>query len=247
MCPMMAKNIDELIERLDEQTCKKALKRLLIRYLTPSFGSLLKRDIDLLILDVLEEIGYIDRNPTIYSLVQRLRITNTRARNLLYNHELRRLSEKELDEKIKEALVRPVVQKQGELFVLEIENPLVIDHLRSKLRTLGHATDGSFSPYLVKISIEALSSLIDSYLSHDERDCIIEKLKKLNVLKDDSISLRALIKAVVLDMCEKYVGGNTSKYIDEILKKLLYGSLDDKVEVLKNKGAKNNDPTAVLE
>ena len=32
---------------------------------------------------------------------------------------------------------KPLLQKQGDLFVLEVENPLVIDHLRAQLQRPG--------------------------------------------------------------------------------------------------------------
>ncbi|TOQ20695.1 hypothetical protein, partial [Vibrio parahaemolyticus] len=70
----------------------------------------------------------------------------------------------------------PVIQKSGDLYVLEIENPLVSDHLRSKIQKLGYISDGSFSPSVIKLGLDAVSALIQSYLSDTEIDEVKQAL-----------------------------------------------------------------------
>ncbi len=65
---------------------------------------------------------------------------------------------------------RPLIQKNGDLYVLEVENPLVSDHLRSKVQKLGYVSDGSFSPSIIKLGLDAITALIESYLSAQEKD-----------------------------------------------------------------------------
>lgn len=65
---------------------------------------------------------------------------------------------------LQKALRRPLLQGQGYAVVLDIENPLLADHLRAMLRKMGHATDGSFSPSLVKINDDAAAALVDKYV-----------------------------------------------------------------------------------
>lgn len=180
--------------------CQKVLAELLDAYLEPAFGSLPKKEVDLIVLKALEDLGYLNKEPSLYELVSKLRVTRTKARNLIYDQDLRRLDDISLDIRVKEALKTPLLQKQGDLFVLEIENPLVIDHLRSKLQQLGHASDGSFSPSLVKISIGAVAALIEDYLTKSQRKAIQKSLTKAGV--PDS-SLQGMIKSTIKAAAKK--------------------------------------------
>lgn len=102
-----------------------------------------------------------------YELVTKLRVTRTKARNLIYERELRRSKPEDLDERVKEILRKPLIDKAGKHFILEVENPLVLDHLRAKVQELGHISDGSFSPSIVKLSVSAFVALVEDGLGDE--------------------------------------------------------------------------------
>lgn len=161
------------------------------------------------------------REPSLYELVTKLRVTRTKARNRIYDQELRRLDTEELDLRMKAALTTPLLPEQGELFVLEIENPLIIDHLRAKLQALGHASDGSFSPSLVRMTLDAVAALIEDYLSKPERTAIKQAMVEagepdssfLGVLKS---TIRAIAKKVAQDSGDALVE-KASSYLAPIV------------------------------
>lgn len=153
-------SIQEAIADADEAICRAVLEYILSEYAKPAFGALPKKEIDLLMLEALVRIGYLDSEPSLYHLIQFLRVSRSKARNLVYERDLRRLGKTQLDELLRGTLIRPHVLKQGDLFCLEIENPLVLDHLKDKLQRLGFATDGSFSPSLVRLSRDAFNALV---------------------------------------------------------------------------------------
>lgn len=159
--------IEEVVRKAGSQQAKDALKKLLTRYLNPAFGALPKAEVELIILDALEELGVISKEPQVYELVTTLRVTRTKARNLTYERELRRSSPSALDKRVKELLRNPIIDKKGSHFILEVENPLVSDHLRDKVQKLGHISDGSFSPSIVKLSVNAFVALVEDYLGDD--------------------------------------------------------------------------------
>lgn len=169
-------DIRSVIEKTKKSVIKDALSAFLEKYLNPAFGSLPKREVDLLVMDLLEKLKYIEHDPSIYTLVQKLRVTRSKARNLFYDMELRRLNVSELDAKVKNILKTPLIQRQGDLFALEIENPLVLDHLRAKVQAMGHATDGSFSPSMVKLTGDAFAALIAHFLKPHQREQIRKAL-----------------------------------------------------------------------
>ena len=215
--------IQQQIQGSSEASTKEVLDLILAAYLSPAFGVLTKREIDILIFDALEKIGYIDANPTIYSLIQKLRVTKSKARQLLYERELRRMNEKDLDARVKELLKRPTIQKQGELFALEIENPLLSDHLRAKVQTLGYASDGSFSPSLVKLSDEAIVALIDALLDEKQKKEVTRAFEKLG-LPDKSF--KGVLKGVLKVLAKKAADEAGSKLVENVLGPVIDGDFD---------------------
>jgi hypothetical protein len=71
-------------------------------------------------LEAFVQIGYLDSEPSLYQLIQSLRISRSKARNLVYERDLRRLGKKQLDEFLRGSLIKPYILKQGEQFCLEI-------------------------------------------------------------------------------------------------------------------------------
>lgn len=195
--------IAEAVRQVDEQTARRALLAILEGSSTPAFGSLPKRELDLLLLDALIAVGYLAENADLYTLVRRLRITRSRARGLLYERELRRLNSHSLDALVREALQQPLLQKQGDVFCLEIENPLVADHLRSLLRELGYPTDGSFSPSLVRMSVDAGAALIERFVEAKDREAL---RKALVAAGAPDKSLRGVLVGVLKKLGSKVAG-----------------------------------------
>lgn len=165
-------DINQIVNDASEAEAKDALSYFLRHFMTPAFGALPKNEVELIVLNVLEKLKAIDEEPELYEFVSKLKVTRSKARGLIYDRELRRSSEEELNDKVKILLKRPLIQKNGDLYVLEVENPLVSDHLRSKVQKLGYVSDGSFSPSIIKLGLDAITALIESYLSAQEKDDI---------------------------------------------------------------------------
>jgi hypothetical protein len=193
-------DIHDHVKDINPATCKEVLTELLSGYLNPAFGALPSKEVELLILRALSQLRYVQQQPSLYELVSKLRVTRPKARNLIYAQELRSLDPIELDERVRVELKRPLIQKQGELFVLEIENPLVIDHLRAKLKEIGYATDGSFSPSLVKITLDGLVALIEEYLDDAQQETVRQALVEAGA---PDKSLRGALKAALRELGKK--------------------------------------------
>src|SRR5690625_952157 len=161
--------IKTIIGTLSEEQCKEVLANLLERYLTPAFGALPKLEVELIVLEAFVQLDAISTDPQSYELVSKLKVTRAKARKLIYERELRRLSQEDLDARVKELLTEPLVDRRGDQFILEVDNPLLSDHLRDTIQKLGYITDGSFSPSLVKLSIDAFAALIEINLNGDHK------------------------------------------------------------------------------
>ena len=205
-------DIKLIINALPEANAKAVLAQLLERYLTPAFAALPKNEVELLVLDALEQVGAISADPQLYELVSKLKVTRPKARRLIYDRELRHSSSADLDAKVKALLKRPLLQKQGELFVLEVENPLVSDHLRDKVQQLGYVSDGSFSPSLIKLGLEAITALIASLLSTTEQEQV--RLALVAAGAPDG-SLKGVLKATLKKLASKVAADSGEALMDK--------------------------------
>ncbi|MDH5607270.1 MAG: hypothetical protein OEY93_10305 [Anaerolineae bacterium] len=199
----------------DPQGARLILAELLDAYLDPAFGALPKKEIDLIIMRALESLHFIDHDPDLYQLVTRLRVTRAKARNLLYEQELRRLSQGDLEKRVRETLKRPILQKQGELFLLEIENPLVGDHLKSKIQKLGYASDGSFNPGLIKLPLKAITALIEGIYKEDKKDIKAIQAALIKAGAPDT-TVRGVIKAAIKAVARKFAEETGEVLVDSV-------------------------------
>ena len=209
----MVTTIQAAIARQDEATCRSVLTHILSEYGRPAFGALPKREIDLLILEALIRIGYLDSKPSLYQLIQLLRVSRSKARNLVYERDLRRLGETELDEILRESLIRPYILRQGDLYCLEIENPLILDHLKDKLKRLGFATDGSFSPSLVRLSIDAFNALVVDFVPVDNQKAVKDALVEAGAPDG---TFFGVVKGVLIKIGAKFADSAGEKMAENI-------------------------------
>lgn len=234
-------DLEQIIHAAGDARAAGALKTLLERFLDPAFGALPKSEIELLLLGALEEVGAVSAEPGVYELVTKLRVTRTKARNLIYERELRRLTPTELDSRVRNLLKRPIIQKSGDQFVLEVENPLVSDHLRSKVQALGHVSDGSFSPSIVKLPLDAVVALIELYIPEDQRAPVKAALVAAGA---PDASFKGVLKAVLKKVAGKVASDtgealleNASEYISPIVDATVAGLTDKIAEVFPEEGA----------
>jgi hypothetical protein len=131
-------DLKAVLNTVGREQCNETLFTLLDRFLNPAFGALPKLEVELIILDALESLGAISPEPQAYELISKLKVTRAKANKLIYERELRRSNHEDLEARIKALLRKPLIDKKGNHFMLEVENPLLLDHLRSKIQQLGH-------------------------------------------------------------------------------------------------------------
>ena len=209
--------IKQSIAGLSDSERHQILEFILVEFCSPSFGSLPKKELELLVLEALVRIRYLDSDPSLYQLIQRLRVTKTKSRSLIYERDLRRLDSAALDDLLKSAIQKPLIQKQGDLFCIEIENPLLIDHLRFRLGQLGFPADGSFSPSLVKLTLDAFNALVIDCIPRENHSLVKAALVDAGAADG---SLGGIIRGVLVrlggrfaDSAGEALGENVSEYL----------------------------------
>jgi len=219
----------EILTKLKEtepELVKEVFVQLLSDYLHPAYGSMSKRDFDILLFIKLQKLGVFEKNPEIYDLVSQLKVTRSKARNLLYESKLRQTSVLELDEELKRVLQNPIFLKDQDKIGIEIDNPYLIDHLRSKLKRLNHITDGSFSRELVKLTTDAFVDLFESYMPDESKDDITKSLVSIGAKTDTSV--KGFLKGVLKKIGKKVAddaGGEIANSIGEYLGPIINGGV----------------------
>jgi hypothetical protein len=193
-----------VLEKVSNDTKAIILDNFLDRYLEPAFGSLSKTEIDMLVLELLEQIGEIDENINPYTLSKKLKISLAKASNLLYNRSLRKkYKDKDFNEMIEHILLnRKYKVHKGEngWLLLQIENPLLLEYIKNKIQELGYIQDDSFSKKIIKLTEETFIALIENCISKERKSEILKKLNEPNT------TFKELIIGVIKETAEQRIG-----------------------------------------
>ena len=213
------------IDAVDSNAAKEIFKELVSENLTPAYGSMSKREFDILLFLKLQQLGIIGENPDLYEIVSSLKVTRAKARNLLYESEMRSSSKDKLNEELRKLLIKPIFLKENDKIAIEVNNPFLSDHLKWKLKQLGHITDGSFSPELIKLTQEAYVDLFTKMIPEESQKELSQALIKCGAKSDTSI--KAILRDILKDLSKKIVGKSGGVLIDEYLGPLIQGKIEE--------------------
>ena len=225
-------NVSKITPAEFGQDCepKEVLADLLEKYRKPSFGSMSKRDVDIMMFEALQDLGIIKANPKIYDVMQLLHVTRAKARNLIYEVALRRTeTEEDLKKQLCDILNEGISFAEKGKVTLEIDNPLVIDYLRKELKDLKHLTDGSFSPELVKMSNEAFADLYWKEMEGTQKE-INAKLKKLGMKESGSQAIFGILQEGLIAAVGTVAGESLGTFTEQLINKAIKAYKDRQKE-----------------
>lgn len=206
------------IDGVDAKEVKRVFKELITAYMNPAYGSMSKRDFDILLFMKLQDLKIIEKDPDLYDIVSNLKVTRAKARNLLYEAKMRNSSEEMLDKELKELLSTPIFFKENDKIAIEISNPLLSDHLRWKLKRLGYITDGSFSAELIKLSEEAYITIFEDMIPNESRKKITKALVKCGAREE--LGFKGILSSILKKLSGRIVGRAGDELVDGIFKYL---------------------------
>ena len=190
-------------------------------YLTPAFGARSKTEIDLLVLTSLIEANALDPEAPIYDIARALNITPTRARNMIFNWQLRAT---ETGFNLKLALVSALKKtrfaKDGTYLTFGIESPLLREEIIARLKAKGVFSDASFSREIVRLPVDAFVEFLDDIVEADVKKAFEAKLVKDKQLEDKSFT--AITKGLLGKLAGKIIG----KAGDGVAEDLVEGAKD---------------------
>lgn len=213
-------DIRQVIEAADDGRIREHLIAFLTAFTQPAFGALPKREVELKVFELLRGIEAVDEKASIYSLMTDLRITRAEATQMLFDLEVRSHGgdAAKLDNAIREALRHTKFAKDGDYFVLEIESPLVLAHLRQRIREAGHVSDTSFNTSIVRAPVGAVADLISKLVPKNQHGSIKQALVAAGA-KDDSF--KGVLVEAFKSLGSKALGGAGDRVIEFAADKFL--------------------------
>jgi hypothetical protein len=176
-----------MIDITDDVNAKEVLADLLNSYLTPAFGALPKKEIDIKMFQILQKVGYIANNPEIFDLLSNLKISRAKARNLLYEVKMREASEEDLKVELKGILSSATFLADNDKVMIEISNLFLKDYVKQILKKNNIITDDSFSTELIKMPPKAYLLLVATYCDEKFIKELKSELKKCGIKVGNSI------------------------------------------------------------
>jgi hypothetical protein len=220
-----------------EADLRSVVSRLLTAFSRPAFGSLPKREADILMFEAMRDLGVISGEASVYELMTDLRVTRAKAQQLLFDSGMRSPDTNPalLDFLVIKAICNSRYAKDNNYFVLEIENPLVQAHLKEIIRRSGHVSDSSFNSAIVRLSEDAFRETIFSLIPDDRREDV--RLALVAAGAQDT-SLKGVLKSVVKGGARIFLGAGADALagsMAENLSPLFSGAFDKVTQVWQGK------------
>lgn len=198
-------DIHAAIAAATEDDLRNVVSRLLTAFSRPAFGSLPKREADILMFEAMRDLGVISKEASVYEMMTDLRVTRAKAQQLLFDSGMRSPDTNPalLDFLVINAICNSRYAKDNNYFVLEIENPLVQAHLKEIIRRTGHVSDSSFNSAIVRLSEDAFRDAIFVLIPDDRREDV--RLALVAAGAEDT-SLKGVLKSVVKGGARIFLG-----------------------------------------
>lgn len=139
-------------------------RRFLERFLERGLGSLGKRDVDILVLHLLEVHAGLDLKSN-HELSIALRLTEARIRALRYEARLKYPADEQrfVERQLLYVLAKAQFEVEAQRIVFVVEDSFLRNALQAHLKRRGAFADNSFNSELVKVSVDSLAPVLEDF------------------------------------------------------------------------------------
>ena len=197
----------------DEKLAAEFGRKFIEAYAATAFGSLPKTEIDLRVFSLLVDLKVIEINRAAYRMARALNITPTKAQSLLFQYQLRNISEDDTDHEIMLAITTAKYWKDGDKLSFGVTSPIVKAALTAKIEVKGVFADLSLSGNILRVDAGRFGAILASLLSNSQAKRVVELLKDKKLVDDKT--LRAAIEKKGTDLAKKLVDKATDKAAEE--------------------------------
>ncbi len=222
-------DLKKLIEPFEQSDKAKLFSEKFVEGFTnPAFGTLSKAEVDNLVFALLIKVDALNPKSQAYEIARDLNVTPAKARNLLFQWQLRNMGDgPALKEDLVAALKTVRFTKEGDLLAFGIESPLLREELRSSLKRMGIFADASFSSEIVRLPVKHFVEFLDNILDQKVKQEMYQALIKDNLLKDTSfkaISFR-ILKGIAMKAVGE-VGEDLADQFGMAVQGLAFGNIE---------------------
>lgn len=162
-------------------------RRFINTYAAAAFGSVPKTEIDLQVFSILADLKVIEIGRADYRIARALNITPARARNLLFQYQLRNVSEDETDYQIMLAITTARYWKDGDKLSFGVSSPLVKAALSAKMEERGVFADVSLSGNILRVDPGRFGAVLASLVSESQAKRVTDRLKSKKLVDDATL------------------------------------------------------------
>ena len=154
---------------IEIRNATKFVRSFLDEYLAGGLGRMQKRDIDVLVLDLLIKDGRYKLPDDLYRAARELKMSETRLRNLFQDVQLRyqQLSEDDAKAALVKLVDEGAYEMQGKRFKFEVHDPMVGQYFREWVAGVNGLTDSSFNSNIVSVDREVFLEVLKSISVRD--------------------------------------------------------------------------------
>jgi hypothetical protein len=131
-------------------------------YFQSDFGSLSKRDIEILVFHLLLKDGRYDLPKDMFKACRELKLTETKVRNLYQSAQLKYAlyDEDEAKARFIELVGEGLIERKGDKLVFIVRDPLLRQYFEEWVAEQGGFTDSSFNKNLVTVHRQTLEAIL---------------------------------------------------------------------------------------
>lgn len=215
----MAKTIDEVRSELAEPARAKTFAAgFAADYFGQAFGALPKSEIDLLVFRLLMDTGVLTRNHSLYDIARCLNVTPAKARNLLFQHQLRTMTASAIEQDVLDTILKAKFGVDGGRIGFGVESPLVRAAVVAKAKANDVFPDVSLTGETLFIPMNQIGDFIAAFLPADKAKKLVDGLRRKKVVDPDDIAkvLNKVGEAMIIEAAK--AGGKAgAKHLGEEL------------------------------
>jgi hypothetical protein len=219
---MVAYNLKDVRDALlDDKVAAEFGRGFINAYAVTAFGSLPKSEIDLEVFSLLVKLDIIEIERASYRIARALNITPAKARNLLFQYQLRNVSEDEADHQIMIAITTARYWTDGDKLSFGITSPLVKAAVSAKMEERGVFADVSLSGNILRVDPARFGAVLASLVSTSQANRVVETLKSKKIVDDKT--LRAALEKQGNDLASKLFDKAKDKAAEKAFDVLIIG------------------------
>ncbi len=156
-------------------------------YAATAFGTLPKTEIDLVVFSLLVELDVLDVDGASYRIARALNITPTKARSLLFQYQLRNISEEGHRPRDNDGHHHRRYWKDGDKLSFGVSSPLVKAAVSAKMEEKGVFADVSLSGNILRVDPGRFGEVLASLISKSQADRVVGLLEDKQLVDDKTL------------------------------------------------------------